>query len=92
MFCALEIVWGVLRAVGPIFYFCALGRFFGGIEGAGSCFHVLRSMTHFGRYRGHEVQFSCFALPNSFGEVPRASSPVYIFYVPRLIFGGTGGV
>jgi hypothetical protein len=42
--------------------FCALGLIFGGTEGAGSNFNVLLSRTHFRRYRGHQVQFSYFAL------------------------------
>jgi hypothetical protein len=39
---------------------------FDGSEGVGSLFHVLRTRTHFRRYRGRLVQFSCFMLPNSF--------------------------
>jgi hypothetical protein len=34
---------------GPAFMFCALGYVFGGMEGVGSRFHVLRSRTHFRR-------------------------------------------
>jgi hypothetical protein len=36
--------------------------FFGGTEGVGSRFRVLRSRTCFRRYRGRPVPFSCFAL------------------------------
>jgi hypothetical protein len=56
----------VPRASGPFFMFCAPGLVFGGTEGVGSLFHVLRSRTHFRQYRGRRVPFSCFALPDSF--------------------------
>jgi hypothetical protein len=36
--------------------------------------------------------FSCFALPNSFSVVPRASTPVFMFCAPGLVFGGIEGV
>jgi hypothetical protein len=62
---------------------------FGGIEGVGSSFHVLRSQTHFRRYRGRRVQFSCFALPDSFSAIPRASSPLFMFCAPRPDLSGT---
>jgi hypothetical protein len=39
----------VPRASGPVFIFCAPGLVFGGTEGVGFCFHVLRSVTHFRR-------------------------------------------
>jgi hypothetical protein len=34
-------------ASGPVCMFCSPGLVFGGTEGVGSCFHVLRSGTHF---------------------------------------------
>jgi hypothetical protein len=37
-------------ASGPVFMFCAPGLVFGGTECVGSCFHVLRSQTHFRQY------------------------------------------
>jgi hypothetical protein len=40
----------VTRASGPVFMFYAFGLVFGGTEGIGSRFHVLRSRTHFRRY------------------------------------------
>jgi hypothetical protein len=61
----------------------------GDTDGVMSRFHVLRSRTHFGRYRWHQVPFSCFALPDSFPVVPRASNPIFMFHAPRLVFGGT---
>jgi hypothetical protein len=59
----------------------APGLVFGGIEGVGSRFHLLRSRTHFRRYRGRRVPFSCFALPDSFSAVWRASGPIIMFFV-----------
>jgi hypothetical protein len=56
----------------PIFMFCAPGLVFGGTEGVGSRFHVLRTWTHFRRYRGRRVRFSCFVLQESFSAVPMA--------------------
>jgi hypothetical protein len=82
----------VPRASGPFFMFCALGLDFGCNEGVGSLFHVFRSRTHFRRYRGRLVPFSCFERPDSFSAVPGASGPVLMFSAPRLIFGGTEGV
>jgi hypothetical protein len=69
--------------------FCAPGHVFGGTEGDGSRFHVLRALTHFRRKRGCRVPFSCFALPESFPTVLRASGPVFKFCTLGLIFGGT---
>jgi hypothetical protein len=45
----------VPRALGPVFMFCAPGLIFGGTEGVGSRFHVLRAQTYFRRYRGRQV-------------------------------------
>jgi hypothetical protein len=75
----------------PVFMFCAPGLIFGCTEGVGTRFHVLRSQTLFCWYRGRRVPFSCFALPDSFSAVPRASGPVFMFCAQGLIFGGTGG-
>jgi hypothetical protein len=82
----------VPNASGPVFIFCPPRLIFGGIEGVRSHFHVLRARTRFWRYRGRQVLFSCFVLPNAFSAVPRASGPVFIFCSPGLIFGGTEGV
>jgi hypothetical protein len=79
----------VLRALGPVFLFCALRLVFGVSEGVGSRFQVLRSWTHFRRYRGRPVPFSCFVLPDMFSAVPRVSGPVFMFCTPGLVFGGT---
>jgi hypothetical protein len=84
--------WAVARASGPVFMFCAPGLIFVGTEGNGACFLILRAQTHFQRYRGRRVPFSCFARADSFSTVPRASDPVLMFCPPGLIFGGTEGV
>jgi hypothetical protein len=67
--------------------FCAPGPVFGGIEGVGSRFHVLRSRTHFRRYRRRRVPFSYFALRDPFLAVPRAWGPVFMFCAHRPVFG-----
>jgi hypothetical protein len=82
----------VPRASGLIFLLCAPKPVLGGTEGIGSSFHVLHSRTHFRRYRGHRVQCSCFALPDSFSAVPSAAGPVFMFCASELILGGTEGV
>jgi hypothetical protein len=72
--------------------FCAPGLVIVVIEGVDSRFHVLRSQTHFRLNRGRRVSLSCFAPPDSFSTVPRASGPVFMFCAPKLVFGGTEGV
>jgi hypothetical protein len=47
----------VPRASGPVFMFCAPEHVFGVTVGVGSCFHALRSRTHFRRYRGRQSRF-----------------------------------
>jgi hypothetical protein len=51
----------VPRVFGPVFMFCAHGHVFGGKEGVGTRFHVLRARTRFQQYRGRRVPFSFFA-------------------------------
>jgi hypothetical protein len=80
------------NASGPYFMFCAPGLFFGGIEGVGFSFHVLRARTHFRRYRGRRVPFSCFPGPDSFSAVPTASGPVFMFCGHGIVFSDTEGV
>jgi hypothetical protein len=92
MFCASGLFFVVTEGVGLIFMFCAPGLVFGDTEGVGSRFHVLRARTHFRRFRGRRVPFPCFPLPYSFSALPRASGLVFMFCVPRLIFGGTDRV
>jgi hypothetical protein len=82
----------VPRASGPVFMFFAPGHVFSGNEGVRSRFHVLRSRTHFLRYRGRRVPFSCFPLQHSFSAVSWASGSFFMFCAPGLDFGGTEGV
>jgi hypothetical protein len=82
----------VPRALGPVFMFGIPELVFGGAEVVRSRFHVLRSRTRFRRFRVRQVLFSCFALPDSFSAVPRASGAVFIFCAPALVFGGFEGV
>jgi hypothetical protein len=81
----------VPRASCPVFMFCAPGLGVGSIEGVGSRFHVLRARPRFRRYRGRHVPFSCFARPDTFSAVPRASCPIFMFCVPGIDFGGAEG-
>jgi hypothetical protein len=78
--------------VGFFFTFSAPGVIFGGTEGVGFLFHVLRFRTHFRRYRGRQFPFTCFTLPDSFSAVSRASGPVFMFCAPELILSCKEGV
>jgi hypothetical protein len=88
IFCAPRHVFGGTDGVGSRFHMSAPGHIFGGAEGVGSRVHVLRSRTrfrvlrsrtNFRRYRVRRVSFSCYALPNTFSAVQRASGPVSCF-------------
>jgi hypothetical protein len=70
---------------------CIPEPIFGGAGCVGSIFHILRSCTHFSRYRGHRVEFSFFALPNSFSAVPRAPTLVFMFCTLGSVFDNTEG-
>jgi hypothetical protein len=82
----------VRRVPSPVFMFCALGLVFGGSEGVGSRFHVLRACPRFRQYRGRQVPFSCFALRDSFSVVSSVSNLVFMCCAPGLVFGGDEGV
>jgi hypothetical protein len=82
----------VPRSSGPVLMFRAPRLVFGGSEGVACSFYFLRSLSSFRRYRGRRVPFSCFALPDSFSSVPRASSPVFMSFTLGLIFVGSVGV
>jgi hypothetical protein len=92
MFCAPEHVFGGAECVGSRFHVFRTRLIFGGPEGDESRFHILCSRTSFRQYRGRWVPFSCFALPNTFLAERIASGPVFFFYVPVLVSGGTEGV
>jgi hypothetical protein len=72
--------------------FCAPGLIFDDTKGVSSNFNVLRARTHFWWYRGRQLTFLSFALPNSFSTVPRASGPIFKFFGLELIFGAIEGV
>jgi hypothetical protein len=90
----------VPRVSGPVLLFCAPGPIFDGTNNVGYRFHVLRSQTHFGQYRGCRVPFYCFALPDPFSTVPTTlgtvfmfcAPGVFMFCAPGLIFGAFEGV
>jgi hypothetical protein len=72
--------------------FCAPRLIFGGTEGVGSLFHILREQNRFRLNRGRQLPFLCFVLPDSFFAVMRASAPVFKFCAPGIIFDGTEGI
>jgi hypothetical protein len=73
-------------------YFTLQNSYPRGTEGVGSSFHILRSQNHFRPYQGRQIQFSYFALSNSFLAVSRESTPTFVFCAPGLVFGCTDGV
>jgi hypothetical protein len=77
----------VPRASGLVYMFCAPGLIFGGIEGVQSRFHVLRARTHFRRFGGRRVSFSCFARPDSFSAV-RGHRVPFSSYLRPYSFSG----
>jgi hypothetical protein len=78
----------VPRASSPVFMFCSPGLVLSGTEGVRCRFHILRSRTHFRRYRGRRLPFLCFALSNSIWAVSRASGPDFMLCAPGPILGG----
>jgi hypothetical protein len=91
-FAFLDSFSAVRRVSYTVFMFCVLEIIFGGTKGIGSRFDVWQSRVLFWQYKGRQVSISCFALPDSFSAVPRASVPVFLFCAFGLIFGGTEGV
>jgi hypothetical protein len=91
-FALLDSFSAVTRASGPVYMFCTPRLFFGGNEGVGSRFHILRARTCFLLYRGLRVPISCFVLLDLFTAVPRSSSPVLIYCESGHVFYGTEGV
>jgi hypothetical protein len=82
---------GVRRASDPVLMFSALRLIFGGTEGVGTHFHVLRARTLFRLYGWCRVPFSCFVCPDSFSAVSRASGLVFMFLRSRARFRRYGG-
>jgi hypothetical protein len=83
------LIFGGTDGVGSRFHILRSGLIFGGTEGIGSRFHVLRAQSHFRWYQGRRVPFSCFALPDLFSAVHRASGTVLMYCTPGHVFGGT---
>jgi hypothetical protein len=71
--------------------FCASVLIFSGTDDAQSSFHVLPPGLIFGGTKDIGVSFLCFAIPDSFWAVPRASGSVFIFCAFGLIFDSTDG-
>jgi hypothetical protein len=92
IFYAPEPIFGGTEGVRSRFHILRSQTHVDSTEGIVSRFNVLHSMTRFWRYRRNRVQFSCYALPDTFSACPRAWGPVFLFCAPRLIFGGTEGV
>jgi hypothetical protein len=82
----------VPKASGPVFLICAPGLNFSDSEGVGSRYLALCARTHFQRYRGRLVLFSCFTLPDMFSTVPRASGSIFMFCPLEHVFDNTEGV
>jgi hypothetical protein len=80
------------RASSLVSRFRALGLVLGGTDSAGSIFQVSRYQTHFRRYRWHWVQFSSFALSDTFSTLPRVPSLIFNVHANRLIFSSTNSV
>jgi hypothetical protein len=78
----------VLWAWCPVFRLCAPGLVFDGFDGVGCRFHVFDGT----RGVGCRMSFSCFALPDTFSAVQRASGPIFMFCTPGLIFNFSEGV
>jgi hypothetical protein len=91
-FSAPRLIFGDTEGVGSRFHFLSSRSHFRRCRVRRVHIHVLRSRTRFQRYRGCRVPLSCFARPNSFSAVPRASDPVFMFSAPEHVFGGTEGV
>jgi hypothetical protein len=86
MFYALGLIFDGPEGVG------SPGLVFGGTEALGSLFMFCVSEPIFGDIEVAEVEFSYFALPDSFQAVPRVPSPIFKFCATRLVWGSTEDV
>jgi hypothetical protein len=91
MFCVLVLIFGGTEGVGSRFHVLCSRTIFRRYHGRRVPLHLLRSRTRFPRCRGRRVPFSCFARPDSFSAVTRASAPVFMFCDPEHVFDGTQG-
>jgi hypothetical protein len=78
----------VTRASGPVFIFCAPGQVFGCSDDVVSRFHILRSRSRFGRYRGRQSHFHVLPTGTCFRRCRGRRGPIFMFYAPGLIFSG----
>jgi hypothetical protein len=79
MFCAPGLISDCTDGARSTFQVLRSQARFGGTEGVESPFHVLRSRVYFRRYRGRRTHFSCFAPPDSFLVILRASCSLSCF-------------
>jgi len=77
------------RGSGPVFKFCAPGRFFVVTERVGHRFQVLRSRTRFRRHRERRGPLTSWALRNAFSALPCAWGTVFTFCATERVFGVT---
>jgi hypothetical protein len=67
----------------PVFMFCPPGLIFDGTEGVGSRSHVLRSRTHFRRYRGRRTRFHVLRARTHFRRYQWRRVPFSCFALPK---------
>jgi hypothetical protein len=92
IFCTPRLIFDEIQGVGSGFHVLRSGLVFGDTKAVRSRFPIFHSQTCFWLCRGRRLPFSCFALPNTFSSVQRASTLVFMFCAPGLIFGGNEGV
>jgi hypothetical protein len=81
-FALLDIIFPVPRASGLVLKFCAPRQVFGGNEGVGYRFQVLRSRTHFRRYRGFGYRFRVLRSRTLFGRYRGCQGSFSSFALP----------
>jgi hypothetical protein len=103
VFCALTFIFDGTEDAGYRLHVLRSRTHFRRTDGIRSCFQVLCSQTLFWRYqwhrvsvsfffyRGCQVLFSCFALPNFFWAVSRARGPVFMICAIEIVWGCTKG-
>jgi hypothetical protein len=92
MFCAPGLVFSGTEGVGSRFHVLRARTHFRRYRGRRVPFYVLHARTRFRPYGGRRVTFSCFARPDSFAAVTRATGLVFMFCAPGLVFIVNEGV
>jgi hypothetical protein len=93
MFRAPRLVFGDSEGVGSRFHIFRSRTNFRRYRGRRVLFFpILRVRNLFRWYLGRRVPFSCFALPDSFSALPRASDPFLMFCASGLVFGSAEDV